>query len=106
MPEKLNDPTKLTRELQEAGLPVESVASTGRVDFSRELTKQEKTRAENIVKFHDPKPSDIEIRIHELKASGIDFDQIVLALWDLIIENDSSSATALKSRMELIDPYI
>jgi len=104
MLEKLTDPKKLTRELQSSGLPVASVSSSGRVDFSRALTKHEMSQADNIIKSHDPNPTEIEIRIQELKESGIDFDQIVLALWDLIIKGDSAPATALKSRMDLLDP--
>ena len=57
MPDKIFDPKKLTSELQEAGLPVAGVSSTGRVDYSRELTKTEKILADQVTSCHDPSPS-------------------------------------------------
>ena len=41
-------------ELAQAGLPVEGVASDGRIDYSRELTAGEQTTADSVVAEHDP----------------------------------------------------
>ena len=41
-------------ELAQAGLPIDGVASTGRIDYSRELTSGEQTTADGIVAAHDP----------------------------------------------------
>ena len=41
-------------ELNQAGLPVIGVASTGRIDYSRELTAGEQTTADAVVAAHDP----------------------------------------------------
>lgn len=106
MPEKIYDPKRLTQELQEENLPVASVSSDGRVSFSRELSKSEKSKVETIIGLHDSNPAVFNSRVETLRAAGVDIETIVLALWDLIIKGDSSAATALKDQMEFIDPVI
>lgn len=54
MTDKIYDPKKLTQELQDAKLPVSGVSSSGRIDFSRELTKSERRKADEIINMHDP----------------------------------------------------
>jgi hypothetical protein len=98
MPEKIYDPKRLTQELQDENLPVASVSSDGRVSFSRELSKSEKSKVETIIGLHDSNPTAFETRVEDLKAAGVDIETIVLALWDLIIKGDSSAATALKDK--------
>lgn len=44
----------LTDELLEAGLPLVSLNSDGRVDYSRALTPAEQTTAQAIIAAHDP----------------------------------------------------
>ena len=56
MPENIYDPKKLTQELQDAKLPVSGVSSSGRIDFSRDLTKSERIKADEIINMHDPDP--------------------------------------------------
>ena len=57
MKDKIYDPKKLTKELQDAKLPVSGVSSSGRIDFSRELTKAERIKADEIINMHDPDSS-------------------------------------------------
>jgi len=47
------NPTKLHQELLAAGLPVVSVASDGRVDYSRDLTTTEQTTAASVIAAHN-----------------------------------------------------
>lgn len=44
----------LSYELDRAGLPVVGVASTGRIDYSRELSEPEAELANKIISQHDP----------------------------------------------------
>ncbi len=106
MTEKQIDPKKLTQELQAEGLPVAGVASTGRLDFTRELTKAEKSKVDLILSIHDPAPSFDEVRLEMLRNAGISTDLIVLALWDQVIKDDSSLATVLNNRMNEINTSI
>lgn len=48
------DVTSLHSELESDNLPVVSVNSDGRVDYSRELTAAEQTTAQAIIAAHDP----------------------------------------------------
>lgn len=105
MPEKIYDPKKLTQELQDANLPVSGVSSSGRIDFSRDLTKSEKIKADEIINMHDPESSQDSF-MDLLKEAGITSDDLLLALWDQVIKGDSSAATALKSKIGFIDPVI
>lgn len=40
--------------LEQVGLPILSIDETGKIDYSRELTSEEQTTADNIVLAHDP----------------------------------------------------
>jgi hypothetical protein len=44
----------LTDELIEAGLPLVSLNSDGRIDYSRDLTAAEQTTAAAVIAAHDP----------------------------------------------------
>jgi hypothetical protein len=103
MSEKIYNPKVLTDQLQVAGLPVVSVSSTGRVDYARTLSKAEVIKAEDILKSHDPRPTDFELRVEQMQKVGITFEMLVLALWDQIIKGDDSAATALNEKMVEID---
>ncbi len=45
---------KLTIELERAGVPIEGVSATGRIDFKAEATPEQRTLAEQIKAAHDP----------------------------------------------------
>lgn len=44
----------LDYQLKKAGLPIVGVASTGRIDYSREVTAEEEQLASQIVLAHNP----------------------------------------------------
>jgi len=73
----------LDYQLKQASLPVVSVSSDGRIDYSRALTPAEQTTAAAIIAAHDPNgllPEEIEQRDYKqarqaaltLLTSGID----------------------------------
>lgn len=102
MPEIIYNPKKLTQELQEAKLPVAGVSTSGRISFSRELSKSERTKSDEIINNHDPE-SFQDSRLELLKQAGITPDDLLFALWDQVIKGDSSAASTLKSKMNLTD---
>ena len=52
--------SKLTAELIAAGLPIEGMASTGRIDWRGTPTAQQLAQAAAIVAAHDPRDYDAE----------------------------------------------
>lgn len=46
--------TELHRELERAGIPIEGVASDGRIDFRPEATQAQRDQAAQILAAHDP----------------------------------------------------
>lgn len=103
MSDNIYNPKVLTDQLQKAGLPVASVSSTGRVDYSRALSKAELLLAESVLNAHDPRPTDFDLRVEQMQKSGITFEMLVLALWDQIVKGDDSAATALNEQIMEID---
>ena len=100
------NPEKLHNELAAADLPVVSVCNTGRIDYSRDLTKTEKMNAQAVVDSHDSSPSTDELRIKAYYASGITLEDLVFALWNHIIKSDSSKSAAIQKLMDDIDALI
>ena len=85
MDQQLINPTKLHEELKLAGLPVVSVSSSGRIDYSRELSSKEQTIAEAVIKAHDPS---LPVQVTT--------DRMILALWKKVIDGDSTDAETLQ----------
>ena len=56
----MTDIVGLNDELVSAGIPVVSVYSDGRIDYSRDLTPAEQTTAQAIIAAHDPTKRDRE----------------------------------------------
>ncbi|MCJ7519875.1 MAG: hypothetical protein MUO42_09440 [Anaerolineaceae bacterium] len=106
MLEIVYDPKKLTIELQTAGLPVAGVSSAGRIDYSRKLTAAETRSADAIIAAHDPSPNVEESKLEAYKAAGISIESMVFALWDQIINGDSTKTAELKTIMDAIDSKI
>jgi hypothetical protein len=100
MSETTVNPTKLTQELLDAGLPVTSVSSDGRVSYSRDLTTTENTTAEAIIAAHDPSQSTEEARIEAYFESGITLQDMVFALWYMLMQEDSTNADAIQAEMD------
>ena len=75
---------KLHEELKAAGLPVVSVHSDNKVDYSRLLSTAEKLKAEQLLAAHDP-----------VAVPVVTTDQIARALWNKVMLNDPKDADAL-----------
>lgn len=100
--ENMYHPKKLTEELQTAGLPVAGVSSSGRIDYSRELTKTEKSAAETVVAAHDPCKTDEEIEQELITSKGISDHDLLMALWKKVVEADSTAADTLVIEIEQV----
>ncbi|MGV8026748.1 MAG: hypothetical protein AB2L18_09345 [Anaerolineaceae bacterium] len=87
MAESIN-PEKLHQELKTAGLPVVSVSSTGRVDYSRSLTNTEQESANKVIAEHDPAISDKTVFLEKLALAGLSRDDVLYALWKNEIEGN------------------
>lgn len=102
----IDNPVKLHNLLASAKLPVEGVSSSGRVDYSRSLTKTESLAAAKIITDYDPLPTAAESRLEAYRSAGITAELIAFALWDQIIKADSTKSAALQVLMEAIDSKI
>lgn len=100
------NPTKLHQELLAAGLPVVSVSSDARVDYSRELTTTEQTTATAVIAAHNIAKTTEEARILAYLDAGISLQDLVFALWYKIMQEDSTNADALQALMETINSEI
>lgn len=100
------NPQKLIQELINAGLPVTSVSSDGRVDYSRNLTSTEKKTAEAVFSAHDPAQTTDEIRIEAYFEAGISVRDLVFALWKMVLLDDPTTANEIQSLMDEINATI
>ena len=100
------NPEKLTRELIEAGLPVVSVSSDGRVDYSRDLTTTEKRTAAAVLSAHDPALSVDESRLNAYFEAGITVQDMVFALWKNVLQGDQSATDEIQALMDEINTRI
>ena len=91
MSETLINPAKLHQELVLAGLPIASVSSDGRFDYSRPLSKAEQTKAQEVIDAHDPEQNTLPTT-----------DQMIIALWKKVMLGDSTDADALLSSVNSI----
>jgi len=99
--EQIYNPERLTKELKAAGLPVAGVASTGRVDYTRELTKAETEAAGALIAAHDTRPTEAEIEAQALAAAGITLKDMVMALWAQATTGDRTAMDALAEKIDL-----
>ncbi len=76
--------SKLHQELAAAKLPVVSVHSDGRMDYSRALSKAEEAAAQRVIEAHDPAVVPIPTT-----------DDLVRALWSKVIKDDPTKADEL-----------
>ena len=100
------NPTKLHQELLAAGLPVVSVASDGRVDYSRDLTTTEQTTAAAVIAAHNIAKTTEETRILAYFDAGISLQDLVFALWYKIMQEDATIADAIQMDMDSINSTI
>jgi len=99
MAENIYYAKKLHRELAAANLPVASVSSTGRIEYSRDLTAAEKRTAQGIIEAHDPGQTDQEIERDAYANAGVSVADLVFALWKKTVQDDPAEADALKARI-------
>ena len=92
---------KLTSELQAAGLPVAGVASNGRIDYTRDLSKSEKKTADVVINNHDPSQTDEELERQLIADAGISLQDMVMALWEQAAHGDSSALNALAEKIDI-----
>lgn len=76
--------SKLHEELAAAGLPVISVHSNGKIDYSRALSKAEQAAAEKLIEAHNPAVVPIPTT-----------DDLVRALWKKVIKDNPTKANEL-----------
>ncbi len=100
------NPTKLHQELLAAGLPVVSVSSDGRVDYSRALTTTEQTTAAAVIAAHNTAQSTEEARVDAYLNGGITLQNMVFALWSKVMQEDSTNADVIQTTMDNINTTI
>jgi hypothetical protein len=100
------NPTKLHQELLAAGLPVVSVSSDGRVDYSRALTTTEQTTAAAVIATHNTAQSTEEARVDAYLNGGITLQNMVFALWSKVMQEDSTNADVIQTTMDNINTTI
>ena len=90
MDKSIINPTLLHQQLQNAGLPVVGVDSTGKIDYSRTLTNAEKTKAEQIIAAFDPTVTVDQDPLLEFHQRGFSSEQLLAALWKHVLRGDES----------------
>lgn len=73
--------SKLHEQLAAAKLPIISVHSDGRIDYSRPLSRPEEAAAQRIIEAHDP-----------VVIPSPTTDELVKALWEKVIKDNSAKA--------------
>ena len=106
MTEIYQDPAKLHDALKSAGLPVVGVASTGRVDYARALTKTEIEASKALISSFDPAPSVEEARLKAYQGKGITTEKLAWALWEHIINSNPEPYLALQNVMDDVNALI
>ena len=87
--DQLINVSKLHQELLAAGLPVVSVHSDGKVDYSRLLSKAEELQVEALIAAHNP--------VVVVKPTT---DQMIRALWKKVMLGDSIDADKILEMLE------
>lgn len=82
---------RLHQELKDAGLPVVSVSTSGRIDYSRSLTAAERETATQVVAVHDPAVSDKDVFLEKLALAGLSRDDVLYALWKSVAGGDDQN---------------
>jgi hypothetical protein len=87
--DQLINVSKLHSDLLAAGLPVVSVHSDGKVDYSRLLSKAEELKVEALIAAHDP-----------VIISKPTTEQMISALWKKVMLGDSTDADKILEMLE------
>lgn len=99
--EKEYNVKKLHRELEAAGLEIEGVTSEGRIDWKGEPSQAQIEQAEMIKQQHEAQDLSARLRKAYLEK-GLDAEVLVVALWEKLIEGDSSAADAVQAIREQV----
>jgi hypothetical protein len=102
----ISNPGKLHQELSDAGLPVVSVSSDGRIDYSRDLTQTEETTAASVIAAHSSALTTEEARIEAYLNSGISVQSMAFALWNKVMNSDATAADQIQAIMTTINATI
>jgi hypothetical protein len=98
LPNKISvNPLKLHKELQAVGLPVSGVRSDGFICFTADLTEEQFNQAVALLDQHDPTPSIEDQRLERYLQEGLTDHELIVALWEHVIENRPESAAILQA---------
>ena len=92
---------KLHRELEAAGIPIDGVASDGRINFRSEVTDEQRQRALAIQQAHVPEDY-LDKRRAAYLEQGITVENLVLALWERMVEGKPEASENLQALREAI----
>jgi hypothetical protein len=97
------DVRKLYWELVNAGIPVEGVSASEplRIDFRKEATDADRKKAQQILAAHVPDTVGSRRRAAYLQQ-GITTDEMIVALWERVVEGRSESSDELQHLREVI----
>lgn len=96
------NPQKLHKELQVAGLPVSGVRSDGFVCFETSLSEEEFQLAALLIEQHDPTPCIADQRLEKYLEEGLTDHELIVALWEHVIENRPEAAAELQAVRQTI----
>jgi len=82
-------------QLSQAGLPVEGVAESGRIDYTRALTPAEEATAAAVIAAHDPNgllPEEIDRRDYsQARQAALALLDSGIAGWDAMTANQKNA---------------
>jgi hypothetical protein len=100
------NPVKLHQELLSVDLPVVSVSTDGRIDYSRDLTVSEQSTAAAVIAAHNVSQTTEESCMQAYFDAGISVQSMAFALWKKIMQADSTDADEIQSLMDAINATI
>lgn len=94
---------KLYWELLNAGIPVEGVSATDplRIDFRKEATDADRRKAQQILAAYT-EDTRASRRREAYLQQGITTDEMIVALWERVVEGRSETSDELQHLREVI----
>jgi len=92
---------KLHKELTAAGLEISGVTCEGRIDWKDIPTEEMTAQAEQIKSVHTPFSKTEALR-QAYREMGLDSETLLRALWEKIMENNSTTADQIQTTMSEI----
>jgi hypothetical protein len=99
------NPMKLLKELEAEGLKIEGTTSEGRIDWLGEPSQADLAKAEQVKGQHQARDV-AALRRKAYLEQGIDVEALAVALWEKLIEGDSTAADAVQAIREQIKEEI